>query len=286
MADHQQTPPATEPDTGTDTEAGAAWAARSRTFGAVASAYAAHRPDYPDSALDWALAPLTHLAGRDGGTGPVLLDLAAGTGKLTASLVHRSAEVTAVEPDPEMLAVLHAALPGVTALAGSAEEIPLPAASVDAVLVGQAFHWFDPERAGAEIARVLRPGGVLAALWNADDDTVDWVAGYHRAATRERAVPGVPVGRSREDLPGAPAFSATERAEFGHSQRLTVDGLIDVLGTHSWALISTPEQRAGAFDRVRRYFAGRPELATGSDGEFELPLRTAVFRAVRLVERR
>lgn len=293
MADDQQTPPATHPsqpagETGTqiDTHTAEAWAARSRTFGAVARAYAAHRPDYPDAALDWALAPLADLTGHDGRTGPALLDLAAGTGKLTASLVGRSGHVTAAEPDPEMLAVLHAELPGVTALAGSAEDIPLPASSVDAVLVGQAFHWFDPERAGAEIARVLRPGGVLAALWNADDDSVDWVAGYHRAATRERAVPGVPVGREREDLPGAPWFAPTERAEFPHSQRLTVDGLIDVLATHSWALISTPEQRDGAFDRVRRYFAGRPALATGPDGAFELPLRTAVFRAFRLAERR
>jgi len=283
MADHQQTPPAADPSqpgTETGTEIGADWVARGRTFGAVARAYAAHRPSYPDAALDWALAPL------GGHSRPVLLDLAAGTGKLTASLVRRSDRVTAVEPDPEMLAVLHAELPGVTALAGSAEDIPLPAGSVDAVLVGQAFHWFDPERAGAEIARVLRPGGVLAALWNADDNTVDWVAGYHRAASRERQIPGVPSSVARADLPGPPRLSATERAEFAHSQRLTVDGLIDVLATHSWALISTPEQRAAAFDRVRRYFAGRPELATGSDGAFELPLRTAVFRAGRLVERR
>ncbi|MDT7555919.1 MAG: hypothetical protein QOI68_389, partial [Pseudonocardiales bacterium] len=97
---------------------------RGRTFGAVAQAYAAHRPNYPDTALDWALAPLA------GSPNPQLLDLAAGTGKLTASLVHRSSQVTAVEPDPEMLAVLHAELPGVTALAGTAEDIPLPGASV------------------------------------------------------------------------------------------------------------------------------------------------------------
>ncbi|HEX4249336.1 MAG TPA: class I SAM-dependent methyltransferase [Pseudonocardia sp.] len=274
MADHQQTPPAADaPQPVT----------RGRTFGAVAQAYAAFRPDYPNAALDWALAPL---AGRSGDCGPVLLDLAAGTGKLTASLVHRSSQVTAIEPDPEMLAVLHAQLPEVTALAGSAEDIPLPEASVDAVLVGQAFHWFDPERAGAEIARVLRPGGVLAALWNSDDDSVDWVAGYFRAASRERAVPGVPSSGAREDLPRLAELSASERAEFPHSQRLTVEGLVDVLGTHSWALISTPEEREAAFDRVRRYFAERPELVTGPDGVFEMPLCTLVLRALRVAERR
>jgi SAM-dependent methyltransferase len=253
---------------------------RGRTFGAVAQAYAAHRPNYPDTALDWALAPL------EGSPHPRLLDLAAGTGKLTASLVHRSSQVSAVEPDPEMLAVLHAELPGVTALAGTAEDIPLPGASVDAVLVGQAFHWFDAERAGAEIARVLRPGGVLAALWNYDDDSVDWVRGYHEAASEDRQVPGVPSGGSRADLPTLGKFSKSDHAEFSHSRQLTTDGLIDVLGTHSWALLSSPEERAAVYDRIRAYLASRPELGTGAGGSFELPLRTAVFRAVRLAERR
>jgi len=117
-ARHHPSQPAGETGTQIDTHTAAAWTARSRTFGAVAQAYAAHRPDYPDAALDWALAPLAHLTGRDGGTGrdgrtgPALLDLAAGTGKLTASLVGRSDHVIAVEPDPEMLAVLHAEQPG------------------------------------------------------------------------------------------------------------------------------------------------------------------------------
>jgi SAM-dependent methyltransferase len=258
---------------------------RGRRFGTVAEAYAAYRPDYPDTAVDWALAPLMARASE---RELELLDLAAGTGKLTAALVRRSSRVTAVEPDPDMLAVLRAALAPpagpVRALRGTAEGIPLPAASVDAVLVGQAFHWFDPERAGREIARVLRPGGVLAALWNAEDGSVDWVAGYHEAASVHRRVPGVPAGGDRADLPRMTYFTPTARAEFRHTRRVTVAGIVGELGTHSWALLSTPEERAEVFAQVQDYLTGPCGPVKGADGVFELPLRTAVFRAERLPE--
>ncbi len=153
---------------------------RARSFGAVAAAYAEHRPGYPAAALDWALAPV---AGSASGA-RTLLDLGAGTGKLTTALLGRGA-VIAVEPDPAMLAELRRRLPDVDAREGSAESIPLPTGSVDAVLVGQAWHWFDTGRALPELARVLRPGGVLAALWNADD---------RRRRVGGRAAPGGPGG--------------------------------------------------------------------------------------------
>lgn len=260
------------------------------TFGSVAQAYATHRPGYPDQAVRWVLGVL----GAADERAPLdVLDLAAGTGKLTESLVRLAAlqrigTVTAVEPDQQMLDVLREQLASadmpVTALVGSAERIPLPDCSMHAVLVGQAFHWFDQQRAIAEIGRVLHPGGVLAALWNAEDHSTDWVAGYHEAAATDRHVPGVPRGSNRPDLPRHPAFTPTERAEFSHSSRLTVDRLIAVLGTHSWALLSTPEERAEIFDRIRRYLVSRPEVgASGSDAdvEFDLPLRTMVLRTLR-----
>lgn len=141
------------------------------SFGAAATAYAEHRPDYARAAVRWALGAAPGLR---------VLDLGAGTGKLTATLVTVGADVTAVEPDPAMLAELRRALPEVRARAGSAEAIPLPDASVDAVLAGNAMHWFDMAVAGPEIARVLVPGGILAGLWNVVDDRVDWVAGLTR----------------------------------------------------------------------------------------------------------
>jgi SAM-dependent methyltransferase len=246
---------------------------RARSFGAVAAAYASHRPGYPADAVDWALAPVADRATAH------VLDLGAGTGKLAAALVGRvGTGVTAVDPDPAMLAELQLRVPGVDVVEGIAEVIPLPDGSVDAVLAGQALHWFDLDRALPEIVRVLRPGGVLAALWNADDREVEWVAGYHEAASRDRPVPGVPSGGDRPDLPPHPDLAASERAEFRHAQRLTVEGLLAVLGTHSWALLSTPADREATYARIRDYLATRPET---SGAVFDLPLVTTVLRAVR-----
>ena len=248
-------------------------AGRARSFGSVARAYAEHRPGYPAAAVEWALSPV---ADRPR---PHLLDLGAGTGKLTAALVARpDATVSAVEPDAAMLAELRTRVPAAAAFAGTAEAIPLPDASVDAVLAGQALHWFDLDRALPEIVRVLRPSGVLAGLWNAEDSDVEWVAGYHAVASWKRAVPGVPLGGDRPDLPAHPDLLPGERAEFRHALRLTVDGLLDMLATHSWALVSEPAERAAVFAWVRAYFAGRPET---SAGPFELPLVTTVLRALR-----
>ncbi|UPZ33451.1 class I SAM-dependent methyltransferase [Streptomyces sp. LRE541] len=144
----------------------------SSSFGAAAVAYAEHRPDYARAAVRWALAPAA---------GPRVLDLGAGTGKLTATLLALSADTVAVEPDPAMLAELRRSLPEVRALPGSAEAIPLPDGSVDAVLAGNALHWFDMAVAGPEIARVLVPGGILAGLWNVMNDEVGGSGGVGEA---------------------------------------------------------------------------------------------------------
>ncbi len=246
-------------------------ASRARSFGTAAGAYAQHRPGYPAAALDWALEAI---AGRPH---PQLLDLAAGTGKLTEGLLTRGT-VTAVEPDPAMLAELRARFPGVESREGSAEEIPLPDGSVDAVLVGQAWHWFDQGRALPEVARVLRPGGVLAVLWNGDDARVEWVRGFHEAGNWNPTVVRAPD--EIPELPPHPALTTGpgEYAEFANLVPTTIDGLVATLRTHSWALTSEPAEREAAFDRVRAYLATRPETAQGT---FELPLVTDVVRASR-----
>jgi SAM-dependent methyltransferase len=241
---------------------------RARSFGAAAAAYAEHRPGYPAAAVDWALAPV---AG-----GPLrLLDLAAGTGKLTEALLSRGT-VIAVEPDPAMRAELRTRFPEVDAREGSAETIPLRDGSVDAVLVGQAWHWFDADRAFAEIARVLRPGGVLAVIWNGDDVHVDWVRGLHEAGGWNSTVVRAPD--DEPSLPAHPAFAADGFAQFAKPMLLTIEGLVASLRTHSWALTADPAEREATFDRIRAYLATCPETASG---EFELPLVTDVVRAVR-----
>jgi SAM-dependent methyltransferase len=242
-------------------------ATRARSFGAVADEYAAHRPGYPDAAIDWALGPAP---------GRRVLDLAAGTGKLTACLVGR-ADVVAVEPDPGMLGRLRADLPEIDAREGTAEEIPLPDASVDAVLVGQAIHWFDEERAYPEIARVLRPGGVFAGLWNADDGRVDWVRGIHDALHPDKEW-SMPQGGDEPEFDPGPLFGTPEERRVDHTVPTTAAGLEATIRTHSWALTAPAAVREAAFARMRDYLATRPETSSGS---FALPLFTIVLRTLR-----
>jgi SAM-dependent methyltransferase len=250
---------------------------RGGSFGAVAAAYSEHRPDYPQAALQWALAPV-----GSGECGLRVLDLGAGTGKLTAQLAALDVDVTAVEPDPAMLAELRHQLPGIRALDGRAETIPLPDGSVQAVLCGQSMHWFDLDRALPEIARVLLPGGVLAGLWNSDDDRVEWVAGLQRAA-EGAASPSLSARRGEAadyDIgqAGAQFFLSTERAEFPNSQTRTAESLVATVATHSKFLIMPAAKRERVLGNVRDYLQARPET---SEGEFALPMITSAVRAVR-----
>ncbi|WP_435208548.1 class I SAM-dependent methyltransferase [Micromonospora sp. bgisy143] len=250
----------------------------SSSFGSAASAYARHRPDYAQAAARWAL---------ECAPGPRVLDLGAGTGKLSATLVALGVDVVAVEPDAAMLAELGRALPTVRALPGSAEAIPLPDASVDAVLAGNALHWFDMAVAGPEIARVLTPSGVLAGLWNVLDDRVDWIAALEavsgsaaigprdtlrswRAATANLLDPSSGV---------AARFGAPEQAEFPHGQRRSADSLVATLATRAGLLVMPEPDRSATLDRIREFLAGRPETA---EGDFTLPMLTGVLRARRL----
>ena len=247
------------------------------SFGAVADTYAEHRPDYAPAAVRWALEP---------SPGPRVLDLGAGTGKLTATLVALGAEVIAVEPDPAMLTELRRALPDVRALPGSAEAIPLPDLSVDAVLAGNALHWFDMAIAGREIARVLVPGGILAGLWNVMDNRVDWVAELERVSGRAAVGPRDTLGSWRAatadthvpDI-GVARFGPPEQAEFPHGQRRTADSLVATIATRAGVLIMPKQEQEATLGRIRAFLAGRPETALG---EFTLPMLTGVLRVQQL----
>jgi SAM-dependent methyltransferase len=249
----------------------------SSSFGAAAAAYAKHRPDYAQAAVRWALEPAP---------GSRVLDLGAGTGKLTATLVAVGAEVVAVEPDPEMRTELRRAVPAVRALSGSAEAIPLPDASVDAVLAGNAMHWFDMAVAGPELARVLAPGGILAGLWNVIDNRVEWAAGLERvsgsaaigprdtlsswrAATTDMHLPNIGVAR----------FGSPEQAEFPHGHRRTADALVATIATRAGMLVMPDQEQEATLGRIRAFLASTPETA---HGEFTLPMLTSVLRVRRL----
>ncbi|WP_328954270.1 class I SAM-dependent methyltransferase [Kitasatospora purpeofusca] len=253
------------------------------SFGTAAGAYAEHRPDYAPAAVRWALAAAP---------GPRVLDLGAGTGKLTGTLLGLgdalgdALDVVAVEPDAAMLAELRRDLPSVRAFQGSAETIPLPDGSVDAVVSGNAMHWFDMAAAGPEIARVLAPGGVLAGLWNVFDDGTDWVAGLARvtgpAAIGPRDVPAAwRIETAELHLPESGAdspFHAPEQAEFPHGHRRTAESLVATLGTKAGVLVMPERERADLLARARAYLAGHSATA---EGEFTLPLLTSVLRVRR-----
>ncbi|MEU8158448.1 class I SAM-dependent methyltransferase [Micromonospora sp. NPDC048986] len=247
------------------------------SFGAAATAYAQHRPDYAQAAVRWALEPAPGLR---------VLDLGAGTGKLSATLAAVGADVVAVEPDPAMLAELRRTQPDVNALPGSAEAIPLPDASVDAVLAGNALHWFDMAVAGAEIARVLAPGGILAGLWNIMDDRIDWVAGLERVSGSAAIGPRDTLSSWRAATAGmlvpstglTARFGSAEQVEFPHGQRRTADSLVATLATRAGMLVMPDEERAATLGRIRAFLGSRPETA---HGEFTLPMLTGVLRARR-----
>src|SRR5687768_1912363 len=177
----------------------------SMSFGSAAGTYEAGRPDYPIQAVDWMLQPVV------GGERSIrVADVGAGTGKLTRAAVELGAEVVAVDPDPKMLAVLREHVHGVPTFVGSAEKLPLPDASVDAVLLGQAWHWVEPGAGSAEVGRVLRSGGVLGLVWNIRDESVPWVArltDIMHGSSAEQALAG-------GDPPLAAPFAHVERAEW------------------------------------------------------------------------
>jgi SAM-dependent methyltransferase len=236
------------------------------SFGAAAADYDRYRPTYPEAAVAWAV----------GSTAPArVVDLGAGTGILTRILLRLGFAAIPVEPDPAMRAQLEAGTSGVATASGSAEHIPLPDGSVDGVVAGQAYHWFDPERAHAEVARVLRAGGTFGVLWNLRDDSLPWVAALSVIIDKAG---GVPESDRQPDSFG-PGFGPVERTEFRHRASHTVESLLAMLRTRSYFL-TAPGERQRAFEAaVRDLVATHRDLAGRET--FELPYRTVVYRARR-----
>jgi SAM-dependent methyltransferase len=235
-------------------------ASRARSFGSAADVYERARPRYPDAAVDWLLPQGTQ----------TVLDLGAGTGKLTRSLVARGLDVVAVEPLPEMRERLAAALPEVRALEGTAEAIPLPDASVDAITVAQAWHWVDPERAKAEAARVLRPGGTLGLIWNRRDERVDWVARIGEVMgsgdAELIAMEGIEIGEP---------FGPTESLVTDWARPMDTDLLVEMAASRSYVITATSKRRREILDGIRVVVEADPDLGT----EFDFPYRTYCFKA-------
>ncbi|MDQ3992262.1 MAG: class I SAM-dependent methyltransferase [Actinomycetota bacterium] len=234
---------------------------RARSFGGVAAAYERARPEYPREAVEWLVQDAR-----------VVVDLGAGTGKLTRGVVALGHDVVAVEPSEAMAARLRAAVPEARVLVGSAEEIPLPDASADAVVAGQAYHWFDPPRALPEIARVLRPASTLGLVWNKRDVRTPWVARL------TELVAGSEDWHERQpaSVPASGIFGELEEALFRHEQRLDRQALLDLALSSSSVAVGDASARAEVLNRVGRLY----DEVAGDDG-IVLPYVTLAYRASR-----
>lgn len=236
------------------------------SFGIAATDYDRHRPRYPDEAVIWTA----------GNPAPArVADVGAGTGILSRALLSAGYDVLPVEPDPGMRAQLAAATPGAPASAGSAESIPAPDGTLDAVVAGQAYHWFDPDRAHAEAARVLRAGGTFGVMWNFRDETLPWVAELSVIGDHERD------GRNEHPPPTSfgDLFHPLERAEFRHAVTYTPDSLVAMMTTRSYYLTATARRQHEIVRDLRGLVTHHPDLAGRQS--FVLPYRTECFRARR-----
>lgn len=247
----------------------------SRSFGAAVDHYDAGRPDYPVEAIAWLLEPVRTVEVHDERPDVLrIADVGAGTGKLTRLLTANGAEVTAIEPDSAMRARLTENLPGVRALAGTAEALPLPDDSVDAVFFGQSWHWVNVDTASAEAARVLRPGGVLALVWNIRDERTPWVAEMGGIMHRSTSEKMMGSGGPRVAAP----FAALEEHRWEWDAPMTRPRLWDMVRSRSYIITAEPAERGEIESRLDALFD-----RIGADGfrQTWLPYVTSAYRAIR-----
>jgi SAM-dependent methyltransferase len=244
----------------------------SLSFGSAARAYESGRPDYPREAVDWMLAPV-----REAGRALRVADVGAGTGKLTRTVVEAGAEVVAIDPDPGMLAALREHVHGVPTFVGTGERMPLPDHSLDAVLLGQAWHWVDPVAASAEAGRVLRAGGVLGLVWNIRDESDPWVA---------RLTAAMHGSHAEEMLAGdgpqvAAPFEGLQARTWRWTRSITRPALLDMVASRSHVITAPDAERAAILAAVSALFDERRITdATGAE-VVDLPYVTHAFRGIR-----
>ena len=244
--------------------AGARMIDPARSFDRAAVEYERARPGYPAAILD--LLPL--------GDDAEVLDLGAGTGKLTRVLVERYRRVVAVEPLDGMRAILEQVVPRAESLPGTAEDIPLADASVAGVFAGQAFHWFANDPAVAEIARVLRPGGVLALVWNEGADPSPLPDGYREylRTLHRPALDAIRTGPSWAEVVGGGPFGELHEGSAPHEQTQDRERVLEFAQSVSWIAHRPDDDRA----QVMRHL---DSLLTA--GPFTFPMVAIVNWAVR-----
>jgi ubiquinone/menaquinone biosynthesis C-methylase UbiE len=229
------------------------------SFGGVVEAYDRARPTYPREAAEW-------LIGQEAAT---VLELGAGTGKLTAQLMDLGHDVVATDPDRAMLDRLSRNLPEARTIVASAEELPMGDRAYDVVVAAQAFHWFDLDRALPEIARVLKPGGHLALVWNTRDESIPWVRRLGRIiGTQEQ------LDEPAQVLTDSELFGEVEQASFTHWQQVDRKSIQDLVLSRSNVAVLDEEGRAAKLAEVLALY---DDYGRGMDG-MQLPYVTRCFR--------
>lgn len=240
-------------------------------FDQAAGAYATSRPGYPEAAVSWLVDGITS-AGV-----PNVLDLGAGSGSLTVALTGYAGLVVAVEPSPNLLTELQRAAPGAQPVRAGAEVLPFADGVFDVVTVATAFHWFEPDRALPEIARVLRRGGHLALVWNTRRRDAPWT---HRLSNLLRSAQPLTLqgdwgAGSASVLGHSRWFRPPEQTSFDHEQRLDRVGLLSLVASRSYVIALDPSARKALLDEVGEIF----DAEAGADESLALPYRTECFRS-------
>lgn len=243
-------------------------------FEASPDAYERGRADYPQEAI-LILSDRLQLAKTS-----TVVDLGAGTGKLTRALLPVGCTLIAVEPVTAMRRALTRLTPGVEVLDGCAEDIPLDSGSVDAVICAQAFHWFDGPPAAREIRRVLKPGGTLGLIWNVRDESVKWVADLTRIMDPYAGdTPRYRTGRWKEALEGSEYFHPLSKAHCEHEHAMSLDAAIDRVTSISFIAALPETERATVTQETRAVLHAHLE-STGDD-EIKFPYRVDIFWTTR-----
>lgn len=245
--------------------------ARATSFGAAADHYEAARPNYPFEAVAWMLEKLPHGSHR-------IADVGAGTGKLTRVLVEApDAEVIAIDPDPAMLGKLRESVPGVPTFTGTAEQLPVPDSSLDAVVLGQAWHWVDPVAASTEIGRVVRSGGTLGLIWNIRDEREEWVRRLTEIMHSSSAENMVNGPTSRGPQIAAP-FGRVEIERWEWVRPMTRAQVHRMADSRSHLIAASVRERRSIHDEMDALF---DELELTWEQTIDLPYVTTAYRAVR-----
>jgi SAM-dependent methyltransferase len=243
-------------------------------FPSAVESYERGRPDYPLAALECMKTELSLASGA------VAADIGAGTGKFTRQLVKTGAKIIAIEPVEEMRSKLISNLPDIDVFEGTAESIPLQDESVDIVVAAQAFHWFDGEKALKEFHRILRKGGKLGLIWNARDESVEWVAELDKIyAPYEGATPRYKSGQWKSAF-SSPLFTQLEHRQFRHVQICTVQMVVDRVKSTSFIAALPPDEQRNVSEQVRTLLRTHP--TTANKDQVELPYLTDVYWCTRL----